>query len=418
LKRLNPSFVYLLFCGVMMFCRALHFTVASVYYATVVGLNPFELVSVGTTLMVVILLAEVPTGVVADVYSRRLSVIIGTALIGAGFALEGAVPSFTAVLAAQLIWGVGLTFTSGALEAWIADELGGQDAGPIYVRGGQAGQFGALLGIGGSVALASLRLSLPMLISGLALVAFAGLLALIMSERGFVPAPRGERASWQLALRTVREGAGAVRARPALLTIMGVTFFFAMASETFDRLWEVHFLGNFAFPNLGRLEPVVWFGIIDAGTRLLSIAGSEIARRRVDTSSHVAIVRALAAMTALLVASVIGFGLAGSFAVALGAYWLAALLRQVYGPIYTAWLNQNLESRTRATVNSLAGQVDAIGQIAGGPPFGLIATWFSTRAAMAASALALLPTLALYARAMRQPAPAEESAGALPEPGA
>ena len=414
MRRLNPSLVYLLFCGVMMFCRALHFTVSSVYYATVVGLNPFQLVSVGTTLMVVILLAEVPTGVVADVYSRRLSIIVGTALIGLGFALESVIPTLAAVLAAQLIWGVGLTFTSGALEAWIADELGGRDPGPIYMRGGQAGQAGALLGIAGSVALASWQLYLPMLIGGVGLVVFAGALALIMPERGFVPAPRGERASWQVAYHTVREGAGLVRARPALLTIMGVTFFFAMASETFDRLWEVHFLTYFAFPRLGALAPIVWFGIINAVARLLSIAGAEIARRRVDTGSHAGVVRALATMTALLMASVIGFGLAGSFAAALAAYWLAALLRQVYGPIYTAWLNQNLESRTRATVNSLAGQVDAVGQIAGGPPFGLIATWLSTRAAMVAAALVLLPALALYRRPHAEPA-APERGAALPE---
>jgi DHA3 family tetracycline resistance protein-like MFS transporter len=123
-------------------------------------------------------------------------------------------------------------------------------------------------------------------------------------------------------------------------------------------------------------------------------------------------------MTALLMASVIGFGLAGSFVLALGAYWLAALLRQVYGPFYVAWLNQNLESRVRATVNSLAGQVDAVGQIAGGPPFGLLATWASTRAAMVAAALVLLPALALYRRSARQPLlAAEEGAAALPEVG-
>jgi MFS transporter, DHA3 family, tetracycline resistance protein len=417
LRRLNPSLVYLLFCGVMMFARALHFTVYAVYYAQVVGLNPFQLVSVGTTLMVVILLAEVPTGVVADVYSRRLSIIIGTALVGAGFVLEGSVPTFSAVLAAQLVWGVGHTFTSGALEAWIADELGGRDAGPVYIRGGQVGQVGGLLGIGASVALASLALNLPMQISGVVLVVFAVLLALIMPEHGFNPAPRGERSSWQLAAQTVREGAGQVRASRVLLTIMGVTFFFAMASETFDRLWEVHFLNHFAFPQLGALEPVVWFGIINAGALLLSIAGSEIARRRVDTTSNTATVRALAVMTVLLVASVIGFGMAGGFAVALAAYWSAALLRQVYGPIYVAWLNQNIESRTRATVNSLAGQIDAIGQIAGGPPFGAIATLASTRVAMVAAALTLLPTLGLYRRSANQPAPVEKTAVPLPEVG-
>ena len=47
--------------------------------------------------------------------------IIGFFLIGAGFIFEGSVPVFAAVLAAQVIWGAGYTFISGALEAWIAD---------------------------------------------------------------------------------------------------------------------------------------------------------------------------------------------------------------------------------------------------------------------------------------------------------
>jgi hypothetical protein len=89
-----------------------------------------------------------------------------------------------------------------------------------------------------------------MLISGVALVAFAGVLALIMPERGFAPHPRGDRTAWQVARHTVGAGVGLVRALPVLLTIMAVTFFLAMSSETFDQLWEIHFLTYFTFPRL------------------------------------------------------------------------------------------------------------------------------------------------------------------------
>jgi hypothetical protein len=72
---------------------------------------------VGTTLEGCIFLFEVPTGVVADVYSRRLSIIIGFFLIGAGFIVEGSFPVFGAVLLSQVFWGIGYTFTSGATES-------------------------------------------------------------------------------------------------------------------------------------------------------------------------------------------------------------------------------------------------------------------------------------------------------------
>src|SRR3989338_5885475 len=96
-------------------------TVNLVYQATVVGLNPLQLVLVGTMLEVITFIFEVPTGIVADVYSRKLSVMIGLLLIGLGFTVEGLFPFFSAVLIAQVIWGIGFTFVSGAREAWIAD---------------------------------------------------------------------------------------------------------------------------------------------------------------------------------------------------------------------------------------------------------------------------------------------------------
>jgi hypothetical protein len=46
------------------------------------GLNPLQLVLVGTVLEATAFLAEIPTGVLADVYSRRWSVIVGGPLVG------------------------------------------------------------------------------------------------------------------------------------------------------------------------------------------------------------------------------------------------------------------------------------------------------------------------------------------------
>jgi DHA3 family tetracycline resistance protein-like MFS transporter len=51
------------------------------------------------------------------------------------------------VLAAQAVWGVGYTFISGALEAWIADEAPDRDLGRVYLRGEQADYIGSFIGI-------------------------------------------------------------------------------------------------------------------------------------------------------------------------------------------------------------------------------------------------------------------------------
>src|SRR3712207_1957202 len=115
----------------------LHATIASVYRIQPVALNPLQPVLVGTAPELAVLTFEVPTGVLADTSGRRPSVIIGLFLIGAGFVLEGSVPAFVAVLAAQVIWGASYTFISGALQAWVADEAGERDLGRVCLRGEQ-----------------------------------------------------------------------------------------------------------------------------------------------------------------------------------------------------------------------------------------------------------------------------------------
>ena len=93
LRKRNAYTVFLLMEGATSLFFALIFTVNMVYQVTVVHLNPLQLVLVGTLLETVVFIFEVPTGIVADVYSRRLSIIIGLLLIGLGFTMEVCSPT-------------------------------------------------------------------------------------------------------------------------------------------------------------------------------------------------------------------------------------------------------------------------------------------------------------------------------------
>jgi DHA3 family tetracycline resistance protein-like MFS transporter len=310
------------------------------------------------------------------------------------------------VLASQGLWGLGYTFTSGATQAWIADEVGEARAGQAFLRGAQIGTVGGLIGIPFSVGLASLHIRLPIVLSG---VLFAGLsvyLALVMPEDGFKPTPAADRTTWQTMADTFRTGVQLVRARTVLLLFVGISVFFGLYSEGLDRLWTAHILENFALPGLGEFKPVVWFGVIGAVSMLFSIAATEVVRRRVDMNDPNAILRTLFAVTALMVASIFVFGLARQFGVALLALWAFQVFRSTGGPIFTAWINPYIESNVRATVFSMTGQVDAISQVAGGPVLGFIGTRASIRAAIVTSGVVLSPALALLARARRLTGPA------------
>jgi DHA3 family tetracycline resistance protein-like MFS transporter len=185
---------------------------------------------------------------------------------------------------------------------------------------------------------------------------------------------------------------------PAILAIAAIA---GAASEGLDRLTDVHFLEDFTFPDLGSADPIVWFGLISAGALLISIAAAEFARCFLGSRDASARVRLLLVFNAVLVAAVCVFGLAAGFYLALAAYWAARVMRQTMLPLQAAWLNEHVDSRVRATVFSMAGQFDAGGQIVGGPAIGLLANVASVRAALVAAGLALLPSLPLYARGLR-----------------
>jgi len=135
-------------------------------------------------------------------------------------------------------------------------------------------------------------------------------------------------------------------------------------------------------------------------------------RRFADMNKPRQVTSLLFAFNTLMVISLFIFALAGDFYLAVVAYLAFTTVRSIDNPVYITWLTQNTEPGVRATVISLAGQVDALGQIAGGPPVGLIGTLVSLPAALATSSgiLALsLPFLAFASRKRKaQPAITED----------
>jgi DHA3 family tetracycline resistance protein-like MFS transporter len=366
-------------------------------------LDALQLVLVGTTLELSAFLFEVPTGVVADTVSRRLSVIIGTALIGLGLIVWGAWTLFATILLAQVLWGIGVTFTSGATQAWISDETGNVDTGRIYMRGAQLGWLAGGLGIIASVPLAALwGLKAPILAGGAGYLLMALALVAVMPERHWSPAPRVGRSMVRSMGDTLRRAAATVRVVPALLTILAISFVAGAGSEAFDRLRELHILSNFALPLEPELPIITWFALINLVSLAASIAAVEVAQRRIDTNSHLGAARTLLVLQVVLIGMVVTFALAVSFEIAALSYLVTRIVRRVAIPIASAWINLGLTSDVRATVHSMNSQADALGQIAGGPLLGWLALAAgSTRPAMLAVAVILLPSLYLYVRTIR-----------------
>jgi DHA3 family tetracycline resistance protein-like MFS transporter len=238
------------------------------------------------------------------------------------------------------------------------------------------------------------------MIGGGLLIALGLELVLIMPERHFQPAKREERNSWRAMGKQMVEGGKAVRKSTMLMCIFGVTLIVGLASEGFDRLDTPHFLQDLTLPHLWGLAPLNWFSVIGVGGMLLSIGASEIINRRANINRPRVLIGSLFGLNMLLIGSVSLFALANNFTIALLAYWCARVIRSVLVPLHSAWMTQNTEVRTRATIFSFDGMVDPIGQIAGGPIVGFIGERFSIRAALLTTALLMSPVIFFFLRAL------------------
>jgi hypothetical protein len=292
---------------------------------------------------------------------------------------------------------------SGADVAWLTDEVGEEAARPLYLRGDQIMHAASLLGIAAGVGLATVDLALPILVSGAGYLVLALSLALVMPEDRFEPRAReeGERLHHSL-IATFKDGLRDARAHPVLLLILGTTALHGASTEGFDRLADFHILRDVGLPSIGHLSRLWWFAILDGVSMLIGIGAIAIVRRWVSLHGHVVVARILAVIDVALVLSVVAFALAGSFWLAVAAAWVVGGLRSVRDPIANAWINQGLDPRTRATINSMGSQSDAVGQAAGGPALGALASGFGAPFAIVVSGLLRLPSLLLYRRAIRR----------------
>lgn len=383
---------------------SLIFTVNLLYYIFVAKLDPLQLVLVGTALEAAIFIFEVPTGVVADSISRRLSVIIGMFIIGVAFLINGLWPVFWVIVLAQVVWALGYTFTSGATQAWISDEIGEENAGQAFIRAARWEQWGAIAGTVACIFVAILSIRAPILIGGGLFVLLGTYLLLFMPEQGYQADMSQSSASWDNFVVTFKAGIAAVKMRPALVGILATGFFFGFYSEGYDRLWQAHVLDRFTLPPAGwfsafytgtEMSAVFWNALFKILLLLLAVIATKRTEKYLERSHNAALWRILLVLSAVLFASLLGFALVHNLVLSLALVLVIGVVREVTYPVYTTWVNHRLPSNVRATVLSLSSQVDAVGQTFGGPLVGLVARQVSITIGLVTSSVMLAPILPL-----------------------
>lgn len=397
--RTDPYRLYLAMRVGLSFMVGMAFTTSVVYRVEDGGLDPFQLLMIGTVLEVTYLVFQLPTGFLADLVSRRACVVAGFGVYAGGLVWQGLSPEFWVHLAAQVLLALGAALWSGALESWVADETRKSEMTPVYLRATQLSFIGGIAGALLSGALASVALNLPMLVAGVFMALGTAWLALVMPEKHFQRPANDGRVKTVLqqaraeAGEQVRASRRAARIVPGLMLLLGMTFAFGLWSESYDRLSGAFLLEDIGFPDTFGLEPAMWFSLIAVVVALAGIGLTEWAGRRTARLGSGGIIGMLVGFTVVSLVGVVGYSLSGTFWVAIGFLLLLSTARPLYEPLVNGWLVVRVEPKVRATALSARDMFDSGGQIVGGPVIGAVGSVFSIRAALLAGAAVLVPAI-------------------------
>ena len=419
---------------------------AVVWWVVELGLSPLQLALLGTALVLTILLTEAPTGVLADLYGRKPSVVASFAVMGAAIGLMATSPAFGALILWQAVWAVGWTMQSGAATAWVTDELLAAPGGPpwdgaAYGISGDAGDgsapaeaphvgpraalldqlivrhatwraVGVMVGVAAMVAAGWWSLRGALVIAGALTFAFAAYLAGAMAETSFRRDTRDRRVAggaWREARAIWRHGAALTLRRRMLLGVVSSAVIAGFASEAIERLDTLR-LVTLGLPDYDGGEAVVFFGVVWFVMAALSIPVMVWLRRRLATPNTPRDARLLVRLLAVAGVGALALAISPIFALALAGWAILDVAGETTYPLAEAMANREASSGVRATVISFLGQAEALGQVLGGVTLGLVAHFVSVPVALATAA-GLLAVAAVPVALARRAPPARRACG-------
>ncbi len=347
------------------------------------GLNLLEANLVNTVFFVTLFVFEIPTGIVADVWGRKISTIISFWLAAVGMAVYFFAGSFLMCAAAEAISAIGMTFVTGAFDAWLVDELAfhgfsGQTRW-IFSRSQQAGKIASLAGALIGAFMGGINLALPWVASAATMIATALLASASMSEQSFVRRPYSFGAGWRQIGTTWKTGtAYARKSKPVrFLVVMSVIQSVGfMAPNMQWTPWFKQLLGSST--DLG----FVWWGVA-----LMLMLGAELARGLAGNRSEQ---WTLCAVQIVIGACVVFAPYSSVTAYSLFFFLMHELGRGLYKPLQDAYLNANIPSAERATLLSLNAMSFHIGGAFGLVASGALANAWGIPAAWVASGIVLI----------------------------
>jgi MFS family permease len=388
---------YLLISGLFTLSASLIWGINTLFLLDA-GLTIFQVFVANAAFTAAMALFEVPTGVVADTRGRRASFLLSEAILAVGTlayvgvaAIHGGLLLFCL---AGVVLGLGYTFYSGAVEAWLVDALKAtgyeRELDGVFARASMVSHVAMIVGTVGGGLLGTIDLSIPYLVRA-ALIVMALVVGFrTMHDIGFTPRTMQMRGMVGEMRKVGRAGITYGWRKPAVRLLLMESFvtwgFFSWAWYA----WQPYFLELYG-------SDAIWVsGLIAAMFGLAGIAGNALVGRLATPGRRRTsiLLVAGAATTSTMVAT----GLIRSFWVTVPVFLLGAVAGGVLQPVRQTYLHRSIPSSERATLVSFDSLVGSLGSVGGQTGLGYLSQERSVPAGFVVGGLVTLLTLPIYVR--------------------
>jgi MFS family permease len=365
------------------------------------GLSNLEAFAANAFYTAGMVLFEVPTGIVADTVGRRASYLLGTVTLTASTLLyvllwQVEAPFWQWALVSMLL-GLGFTFFSGAVEAWLVDALTATgfkgELEAVFGRGQMVSGAAMLIGsVAGGFIAQQTSLGVPFVLRGVILAAMFAVAFRLMHDVGFSPAKGGRPLAEmrKIASASIDHGWRV----PAVKWLMVESLFVGGVGFYVFYALQPYLLELYGDPEAYQIAGLV--AAIVAGAQIIGGMAAPRIRRLFQRRTSALIATAGAGVVTLAL-----IGIVQSFWGVLALIVVWGLLFAATMPIRQTYLNGLIPSRQRATILSFDSLMGSTGGVWSQPLLGRAAdVWgYAPSYLMSAGISALaLPFLALSRR--------------------
>jgi len=347
------------------------------------GLNLFEVNLVNASYFLTLFVCEIPTGAFADIFGRKTSFVAACGLLCISMFVYGNSHTFTGFTLAEVIAAIGMTFRSGAFQAWLVDSL---------KHHGYEGEYNRLFGreslfrqIGGGIGavagsyLAARNPSLPWFVGGTCMAITTVYAYVVMKEEYFIH----NKFSWKngfysmrdIAISSIRYGTEHKAVR-FILIITAVQIF---AVQALNMYWQPFFRNHKVNEqHLGFLFTGMMVALA-TGAFIISRLNCKGSEKKMIVRSQIC--AGLIVITAVLIPGV---------PLTIIFFLLHEIPRGCWQPLIDSYLQKRIPSHERASIASFCSIAPHIGGVVGLVISGLIAQFFGISVTWIISGLFLI----------------------------